>query len=74
VVVVDYRLREGVTGIRAAKAVEAASGRPVPTIVLTGDTDPDRIVEVTRSGYAIAHKPITPEKLREMVRAAARVG
>lgn len=67
VIIADYRLREGRSGINAAKEVELACGRPIPTIVLTGDTDPQRIAEVQRSGYRIAHKPIRPEKLKELV-------
>ncbi|MGE5505111.1 MAG: PAS domain S-box protein [Actinomycetota bacterium] len=72
VILADYRLRGGATGIGAAKLVEAACGRTIPTIVLTGDTDPERIAEVQRSGYRIVHKPVVPDKLKELLRASAR--
>ncbi|WP_173980570.1 PAS domain S-box protein [Magnetospirillum sp. UT-4] len=67
VILADFRLREGRNGVQAAKAVEAACGRPIPTIVLTGDTDPDRLHEIQRGGYPVAHKPVVPERLRAMV-------
>ncbi len=67
IILADYRLREGRTGIAAVRAVESACGRAIPTIVLTGDTDPLRIAEVTRSGYRIAHKPVMADRLVEMI-------
>jgi PAS domain S-box-containing protein len=74
VILADYRLRAGTTGVGAAQQVEAACGRAIPTIVLTGDTDPERIAEVQRSGYRIAHKPVVAEKLRELLLACTARG
>jgi PAS domain S-box-containing protein len=70
VVLADYRLRQGATGVGAVAAVRTACNFPVPGIIITGDTDPDRIVEVTRSGHRIAHKPVVAEKLRELIASA----
>jgi signal transduction histidine kinase/CheY-like chemotaxis protein len=68
-IVADYRLGAGLTGIEAAKEIHHRAGRSIPTLVLTGDTARERIAEINSSGFAILHKPVDGEKLRrEMVR------
>ena len=68
-IIADYRLRGGRIGTNAVKEVHLACGHPVPAIILTGDTSPERMAEVHRSGFEIAHKPLSPDKLRAMVNA-----
>ena len=60
---VDYRLRRGVTGAQAAADVCAAAGRKLPTLIVTGDTEPSRLKDVAATGYPILHKPVHPEAL-----------
>jgi len=61
-VIADYRLEAGATGLEAIRAVESAmtaSAHRLPlSVVLTGDTAPERIVDAEASGYRILHKPI----------------
>jgi len=64
VIIADYRLREGRTGIQAVQAVQRALDRVVPTVIVSGDTAPERIAEVRRSGFDILHKPVPPAALR----------
>jgi len=74
VIVADYRLRHGHTGVEAIHDLHALVGEPVPAIVLTGDTSPERIQEARRSGFAVLHKPVTLTELSARlaeVRAAA---
>jgi PAS domain S-box-containing protein len=70
-VIADYRLGSGLTGTEAIAALRAELGTPVPAIVLTGDTSPDRIREVAESGFHLLHKPLDIDKLREAVQLAA---
>lgn len=63
VIISDYRLRNGLTGAEAIHDVHAMAGAPIPAIVLTGDTSPDRIREVRRSGFTVLHKPVTLSEL-----------
>lgn len=70
VILADYRLRDGHTGTNAVREVFMACGRRVPVVIITGDTAPERIAEVSRSGFEIAHKPVAPERLRQLVKAA----
>lgn len=60
--VVDYGLR-GETGVEAADALSARLGRALPTVILTGDTDPVRLREVEASGHCLLHKPTEPSQL-----------
>ncbi|MGF7004740.1 hybrid sensor histidine kinase/response regulator [Aminobacter sp. BE322] len=71
-IVADYRLADGATGFEAIQALKAYVGRPVPAIIITGDTSPERLKEVNASGARILHKPIAGEDLREAILAACR--
>lgn len=63
VILADYRLRNHDTGVRAVEAVRQALGAAVPAIILTGDTSPERITEVLRSGLNVLHKPVSGKDL-----------
>lgn len=67
VVISDYRLRDGETGVQAIAQVAARFGRPVPGVLVTGDTAPERLRDAARSGYAVLHKPVRPGKLRALL-------
>lgn len=69
-IIADYRLGEGATGLDAIAALCAHIGRAVPAIIVTGDTSPTRIKEATASGHRLLHKPITGEELHEAIVAA----
>ncbi|ODT05666.1 MAG: hybrid sensor histidine kinase/response regulator [Mesorhizobium sp. SCN 65-20] len=69
-IVADYRLADGVTGFRAIQAIRAHIARLVPAVIVTGDTSPERLKEVTASGARILHKPISGDELRDAIVAA----
>ncbi|SDT09603.1 hybrid sensor histidine kinase/response regulator [Bradyrhizobium canariense] len=69
-IIADYRLGDGATGVDAIEALCAHIGRSVPAVIVTGDTSPSRIKEATASGHRILHKPITGEELHEAIVAA----
>ncbi len=69
-IVADYRLANGVTGFQAIEAIRARIGRLVPAVIVTGDTSPERLKEVTASGARILHKPISGDELRDAIVAA----
>lgn len=72
--VVDYRLRGGVTGAEAVRRVEAAVGRAVPALLLTGDTEPGRLAEAQASGIGLLHKPVEPAALLRAIGKALEAG
>ncbi|PWC84023.1 histidine kinase [Azospirillum sp. TSH100] len=63
----DLRLSGPETGIDAIQAVRARCGRRVPGVIVTGDTDPDRLRIVDRSGIPLVHKPCDPTALRRLL-------
>ena len=66
-IISDYRLGAGMSGTEAATEIQRRSGQPIPTLIITGDTAPERIEEVHASGFKMLHKPVTPDVLaREM--------
>ena len=63
----DYRLR-GETGLDVLGKIERAFGRPIPAYLLTGDTAPGLLAEVSQRGTKILHKPIDHAQLIDAVR------
>ncbi len=67
VMVVDYRLgRED--GMDCIAQVRERAGRPIPAIVITGDTAPERLDALSRSGLPVLHKPVAPLALLQQIR------
>lgn len=66
-IIADYRLQNGVTGIQAIEGVCGKLGRKVPALLVTGDTSPDILKTLYNSGYRVVHKPIAPAKLRSLI-------
>jgi two-component system CheB/CheR fusion protein len=42
-------------------------GRPIPGILITGDTAPERIREAHDHGLTLLHKPVEPAELRAAI-------
>lgn len=73
-IVSDYRLRDGETGVGAIAAVRQAFGQGVPAMLVTGDTAPERLGEVEASGLLVLHKPVGKARLRAAIGALLRTG
>lgn len=67
VVLADYRLGGGCTGVDAIDAVRKACGWQVPAILLTGDTGSDLAQQAERAGFTVVHKPVSPAELRRLM-------
>lgn len=65
--IADYRLEGGATGLDAIRAVEATLASPPLSVVLTGDTAPERISDAQASGYRILHKPIGAKDITRLL-------
>lgn len=63
VILSDYRLRDGHTGVQAIAILQKAFG-PLPAALVTGDTAPETIQALRLSGLPILYKPLKPAKLR----------
>lgn len=67
-IIADYRLAHNRTGIQAIDLIARAHGRPIPSMIVTGDTDPERIEELAVCGYPVEHKPLAPRTFLRKVR------
>lgn len=70
VILADYRLPEGTTGLMVMDMVRRRLSRDVPGVLLTGDTSADRLREAAGAQCALLHKPIQPNRLRDTLSAA----
>ena len=66
-IIADHRLGPGLTGTAAAREIKALAGRTLPTLIITGDTDPARIAEAQAYGFGMLHKPVAAQELRRKV-------
>jgi two-component system, sensor histidine kinase len=63
-IISDYRLSDGETGIEAVEALREAFSTVVPAFLITGDTAPERLREASAAGFHLLHKPVSPMALR----------
>src|SRR5512132_1152539 len=67
IVIADYRLRGICNGAQVVVHIRQTFGRPVPCIVITGDTAPERIREANDYGFTLIHKPVEPAELHAAI-------
>jgi len=66
-VLADYNLPNGPNGLEVARLIRAATGRPVPALILTGDISNATLRAVTDAGCALLSKPAGLPELREAI-------
>ncbi|WP_207481400.1 ATP-binding protein [Arenibaculum pallidiluteum] len=72
VMLADYRLRAGETGLEVIKAVRSEIGVTVPAIVLTGETSAEAMGEIRSSGHTVISKPVAPDVLQAALAGVVR--
>ena len=63
----DYRLRSGESGLEVIDRLRQVHGAAIPALLITGDTAPDRIREANEHDVLVLHKPLATSKLRAAV-------
>ncbi|MTJ81438.1 MAG: PAS domain S-box protein [Telmatospirillum sp.] len=66
-ILADYRLQGGATGAQAISRIRTMVRAPLPAIILTGDTAPERLRQAKASGHGLLHKPVQPGVLHQMI-------
>jgi len=66
-VIADYRLEDGATGVAAIAAVRRRFGNAVPAIVVTGSTMTGHEKDALEHDFHLLIKPVLPNKLRAMI-------
>jgi two-component system, sensor histidine kinase len=65
--IVDYRLEEGRTGVDAIHALRDRFGAHVPAILITGSTMTGHDKEAQAHDFHLLIKPVVPNRLRAMI-------
>jgi CheY-like chemotaxis protein/anti-sigma regulatory factor (Ser/Thr protein kinase) len=65
-IMADFRLRAGESGIATVAELRRRLG-PLPAMLLSGDTAPERIREAEASGLPMLHKPASAEALQRVL-------
>jgi len=73
-IISDYRLADGCTGIEAIQRLRSAFRAPIPAFLITGDIAPERLREASANGFHLLHKPVEPMALRAMLNQILRGG
>jgi signal transduction histidine kinase/integral membrane sensor domain MASE1/CheY-like chemotaxis protein len=66
-IISDYHLAGGKTGIESIARINAAFGASIPAILISGDTAPERLRDARDKGYILLHKPVDPMRLRAVM-------
>ncbi len=66
-IVSDYHLSDGKTGIEAIERLRAAFDMLIPAFLISGDIAPERLRHARTCGYQLLHKPLAPMTLRAML-------
>ena len=67
IIIADYRLKDGQTGVGAIRSIQKEFGPTIPAILVTGDTGAERLREAAASGLPILHKPVNGGQLRDLL-------
>ena len=67
IIITDYRLRDGLLGSQVITELRDYFQLPIPAIIITGDTSPERMKDAISSGATVLHKPIKAIKLRMLI-------
>jgi signal transduction histidine kinase/CheY-like chemotaxis protein len=65
-IIADFHLSGGRTGIETIEHVRAAFGTAIPAFLVSGDTSPERLQQARAQGYTLLHKPVSPMTLRSL--------
>lgn len=68
VILSDYRLQDGQTGIGVVQLLQAQLPHAVPVCMMSGDTDATLMADAKAAGLILLHKPVRPAKLRNLLR------
>ncbi len=67
VILSDYRLQHNKTGLQLVNDVQQLMKVKIPSVIITGDTAPDRLMEAKKEGHLLLHKPVQPMQIRSFL-------
>lgn len=67
IILADYQLDHGDTGVKAIAAIRAETGLQVPAIVITADRSDNLLVIGVENDFSVMTKPVKLSRLRPMI-------
>lgn len=67
IVLADYQLVDGETGLMVADEVHTRWGPHIPVVLITGDTRTETIQALRQSGFPVLYKPVHGDQLRALL-------
>ncbi len=67
-IISDFRLHES-DGMDAVEAIREALDTVLPAIIISGDTSPERLKQVKKTGLLFLHKPVRADELHQHMQA-----
>ena len=64
----DFRLANQATGMDVMSLLKQNFERPIPTLIVTGDTDKENLKILKENKLQVLHKPVPAAKLRAFLR------
>jgi len=72
ILLVDYHLDHGATGVQAIAEIRAKSGTFVPAILITANRSEELVILGREQGFSVMTKPVQPSRLRPLIEWKAR--
>jgi CheY-like chemotaxis protein len=66
-IIADYRLRAGATGVEAIQTIRAHCGTQTTAVLITGDAASEHLKQAQEQGFPVLHKPVAPAKMRALI-------
>jgi signal transduction histidine kinase len=66
-IISDYLLANGKTGVDVIERMRGVFAAPIPAFLISGDTTSERMRDADARGLPLLHKPVNPMALRSMV-------
>jgi len=71
-IIADYRLRDKKTGLEAIHYLNKKLNINLPSIIITGDTEVEKIQAIKEADIILLHKPVKPMQLRVVINSIIR--
>jgi signal transduction histidine kinase/CheY-like chemotaxis protein len=66
-IISDFQLSDGITGLQVIEQLRAKLGTPIPAFLVSGDIGPATQKVARDGGYHLLHKPVDPMSLRALI-------
>lgn len=73
IIVCDYQISGHGNGLQLIERLRAQFGKPIPAVILSGDTSPATTAAIQQAGIPLLHKPVRPAKLRALLQRKTQV-